>query len=355
MKKIIVFLLTMVMVFTLLAGCGGGGGESESSEIPDLTGNWVQEDADFDAMFLAGYIEGDVIELFWVDNSEEINSLYWSGTYVAPDSSTDSFSWDSENDTSRTSSALLASSDETKTFTYEAGKISFEASALGVTSTVTIIPTDTAYYSDSASGQSSTAEYKEVECSDANYTVLNAEDGTCTILYSLRLTNPNEDYAVMLPTITITLKNAEGGIIAVEEAVLMGLAAGDSFMYGNYIYCDGGTPATIEFSAGNDASEYYYIEQEGSEYIYAADLSVSNVSEIPGSYGMKSFTGEVTNNSTQTVNPTIVVLYKKGDAYVGGENSYASEVAPGETIPFEVTSFHEFTDYDSFEIIAIPN
>jgi hypothetical protein len=40
------------------------------------------------------------------------------------------------NDTSKTKSALLASSDPTKTITYTNGELSYEATALGTTVTV---------------------------------------------------------------------------------------------------------------------------------------------------------------------------------------------------------------------------
>ena len=66
----------------------------------------------------------------------DTKSLYWSGTYEAPTEATENYTWDSVNDTSKTANALLASGDETKTFTYENGVLSYEASALGTTTTV---------------------------------------------------------------------------------------------------------------------------------------------------------------------------------------------------------------------------
>ena len=63
-------------------------------------------------------------------------SLYWAGTYVAPQYSDEPYTWDSENDKEKTDSALLASGADTKTFTYENNQISYEASAMGSTQTV---------------------------------------------------------------------------------------------------------------------------------------------------------------------------------------------------------------------------
>jgi len=62
--------------------------------------------------------------------------LYWAGSFVPPNAPGDSYSWDSQNDHSKTDNALLASTDDTKTFTYSAGVLSWQASALGTTMTI---------------------------------------------------------------------------------------------------------------------------------------------------------------------------------------------------------------------------
>ena len=64
------------------------------------------------------------------------NELYWAGTYDAPTTADEPYTWDSKNDTEKTDNALLASGDATKTFTYEDGEISYQASALGTTKTI---------------------------------------------------------------------------------------------------------------------------------------------------------------------------------------------------------------------------
>lgn len=71
-----------------------------------------------------------------VNTDSESKSLYWAGTFVAPETPDEPYTWESVNDKEKTDSALLASGDDTKTFTYEKGEISYEASALGTTKTV---------------------------------------------------------------------------------------------------------------------------------------------------------------------------------------------------------------------------
>ena len=79
-------------------------------------------------------ITEDTITINWI--SPDSKALYWAGTFEAPTTADEPYSWDSVNDTEQTATALLASGDETKTFTYEDGQISYDATALGVTTTV---------------------------------------------------------------------------------------------------------------------------------------------------------------------------------------------------------------------------
>ena len=131
-----------------LFGCGGGasgGSDGSTSDAPqqeeqkkplDLSGEWKQVNSKSEDSYQEATIQDNVIEINWVSDGGDTKSLYWSGTYEAPTEATESYTWDSVNDTSKTANALLASGDETKTFTYENGVLSYEASALGTTTTV---------------------------------------------------------------------------------------------------------------------------------------------------------------------------------------------------------------------------
>ncbi|MGN1167192.1 MAG: hypothetical protein ACI4S2_12295 [Lachnospiraceae bacterium] len=136
MKKVIFTIITAVILCLGLAACGGETAEEPEQSTPlDLTGEWVQVDKDSD-MWQEAVISDDEIEINWISDEGETKSLYWAGTYVAPTEDTDSYSWTSENDTSKTDSALLASTAETKDFEYENGVLSYEASAMGTTTIV---------------------------------------------------------------------------------------------------------------------------------------------------------------------------------------------------------------------------
>ncbi|UUT36006.1 hypothetical protein [Microbacterium elymi] len=58
------------------------------------------------------------------------------GTATLPTDASQTFTWDSTRDKAKTDNALLASHDDTKTFSYGDDEISYEVTALGTTTTV---------------------------------------------------------------------------------------------------------------------------------------------------------------------------------------------------------------------------
>lgn len=134
-KTIITFLMIFCMAFALPA-CGTTDSSQTSQEPANLTGEWKQVNSNSEDSWQAATIEGDTITIYWVSDSGDTKSLYWAGTYVAPTTSEEPYTWDSVNDHEQTDMALLASGDDTKTMTYEKGQISYSASALGTTMTI---------------------------------------------------------------------------------------------------------------------------------------------------------------------------------------------------------------------------
>ena len=100
----------------------------------DLTGTWKQTNSNDPSSYMEATISGDTIEVNWIGT--DTKSLYWKGTYQAPAAAGD-WKWTSQGDTETMASALLASQDATKDFTYsEADGVSWETTALGTTITV---------------------------------------------------------------------------------------------------------------------------------------------------------------------------------------------------------------------------
>lgn len=118
---------------------------SEVEPTPEpinLDGTWVQINNASEDSYQEAVISGDTITVNWVTASTDTKSLYWAGSVEIPENAGDSFSWDSQNDTEQTQAAIMASGDDTKTFTYENGQISYDVSAMGMTQTVRLEKAD---------------------------------------------------------------------------------------------------------------------------------------------------------------------------------------------------------------------
>lgn len=125
------------------AGASGSTGAADAAdetvaevEVPDLTGAW--ESTEDSAFAQQAVIAGSAITVNWVpqDGSDD-SRLYWAGSFDAP-TAEGAYTWTSTNDHGKTDLELLASGDDTKDFVYEDGEISYEASALGESGTVTL-------------------------------------------------------------------------------------------------------------------------------------------------------------------------------------------------------------------------
>lgn len=103
----------------------------------DLTGTWVQTGSSTGTSQIATIKDG-VIEVYWY-SSDGMMSLYWAGNYDAPGVMTNSFSWESTRDTTRAYAAsVLAPDTDTKTFTYDNGRLSYSINLLGRATTVVL-------------------------------------------------------------------------------------------------------------------------------------------------------------------------------------------------------------------------
>ena len=138
MKTRILSLLTATIMILSLTACGGEKKTTTSEDAAkkpvDLTGTWTQIDKG--DSYQEAVIADGIIEINWISEEDNSKSIYWVGTYDAPTKSVNEFRWTSERDTAATDMALLASTDDTKEFSYADGIISYEVSALGTTTTI---------------------------------------------------------------------------------------------------------------------------------------------------------------------------------------------------------------------------
>lgn len=143
MKKKLLALLLISTLAISMSACGSNSktenedskSTSEEKKEPlDLTGTWKSENND--GSWMEANIADGVITINWVSDNGESKSIYWIGTYIAPEEYTEEYSWTSDRDKEQTDSALLASTDDTKEFSYSNNEITYEASAMGTTKTM---------------------------------------------------------------------------------------------------------------------------------------------------------------------------------------------------------------------------
>lgn len=146
------FLITgaLVLAATIgLAGCSGSTATPAGASTPsstktqapapqpvNLDGTWKQTNAKSATNYQQATIAGGVISIDWVADGGDTTSVYWVGSVTLPSDAKQTFTWDSARDKAKTDNALLASRDDTKTFTYADGEISYKVTALGTTTTV---------------------------------------------------------------------------------------------------------------------------------------------------------------------------------------------------------------------------
>lgn len=146
MKKLLSLALIGALALSLTA-CGNSSSKDNSSskettttkkeekkEPLNLAGTWKSDENE--GAWMEATISDNVISIDWVMDEGKTKATYWVGSYDAPTADTNEYSWVSNNDHEKTKTALLASNDDTKEFTYKNGVLSYSASAQGITKTM---------------------------------------------------------------------------------------------------------------------------------------------------------------------------------------------------------------------------
>lgn len=109
--------------------------ESEASgpAALDLNGTWEQANKKSEENYHAAEIADGVITVNWV--APDTRSLYWVGS-VPIENTDEPFTWTSQGDVEAMASALMASTEDSKEFSYADGVLSYEVTAMGTTMTI---------------------------------------------------------------------------------------------------------------------------------------------------------------------------------------------------------------------------
>ena len=112
--------------------------KEEVKEPVVLTGKWEYKDDD--GTWMQADITEDTITINWIMDEGNTTAVYWVGTYTAPTEYSEEYTWTSTRDKEATDSALLASLDDTKEFSYSDSnkQITYQVTVSGITKTITL-------------------------------------------------------------------------------------------------------------------------------------------------------------------------------------------------------------------------
>lgn len=352
MKRLLSIALALVLTFTL-AACDGnsnapsGNDESNTLTVLDLIGGWKQKNSKSDTSHQIAMIDDGTIEVYWKAD-DNTTSLYWAGTYIEPASETNEYSWDSVNDKSRTDTALLASGDDTKTFTHKDGIISYSVSAMGVTTTVELERSDDVNIQ--VQKVVPAKDLLPLEMVDSGYAIKDGYD-TYYIQYAIIVKNPNNERAVEFPKVRLTARDDKGAILGTDDIVGSSILAGGTWYSAFQGPSVDSEPATVDFEI---------VQPDDSDWVSpdridnAGDpLSVENPTKRED-----KIVGEVSNSNDFDISSVAVVVLFRDDngKLLAGETTYTDKVTAGGKIPFELSLWGADDAYitDNFEVYAYP-
>lgn len=377
-KKMLALILMAAVV--MLPACGNesdnAGSATEEQAVAedalDLTGSWEAETQGND-YYLAGFIKGDLIELHWVSNYDQNGSVYWAGSYKAPKKKVDAYSWSSERDEAIMATSGYAAPDETRHFSYEDGKLILEAGEQGYA--VTLVPSENDYSSlavdvpdsdkkkkghkkddsddTSVSNEEAAKEesVKNVKLVNSGYAIENEGNGVSMVYYGVEIANLNKYNAIKSPTIEITVRTADGGLVSKQKRTLDGIAPDTRVIFGDTIKCKNGVPDSVEIKVKN--TDYDIVPYEGSGVFAASDLKVSDVKESHED-NRAVYSGTITNKTDYEVPGVLVsVVYYKDGKIVGGSTERLNSIPAKEKVSFNIQNRSGFNGYDEYEVYAI--
>lgn len=390
-RKKCVAVLTLLSLM-LLPACGSPSSDTSSTSAPaeavdanalDLQGSWVAETQGND-YYLAGFIKDDIVELHWVSNYDQYGSLYWGGSYKAPKKDTNTYTWESKRDEAMMAMAAgYGAPDQSRTFTYQDGKLILEGSDLSYE--VVLVPSEVDYTGlavevsdedrkkakeeaekDTEGELEATEEKtseesdnlkkaqeektKDIKVMDTGYAIEQMGNGVNMVYYGVEISNPNKYNAILSPNIEITVRNSDGGLVTKQHRTLAGLAPRTRVTFGDTIKCNNGAPDEVTIEVTN--TDYDIVPFEGSDVVMDSDLEVVDVAESSADSKVV-YTGKVKNKSDKEIDRVLIsVVYYSDGQVVGGSTEYVDGLKAKGSKKFEVKNKSKFKGYDTYEVYA---
>lgn len=351
-KKVLTLMMTSAVALAMITGCGGGSDSTSTStnnnsqestvqtssepttEPLDLTGIWDSDE--IDGSYQEAIISDSTIIINWVSDGGATTSLYWAGTYTAPTSDAEEYSWTSDRDKAQTDSALLASTDDTKDFSYKDGKISYSVSAMGMTTTYELEKTsDEVPESTITSEQVDIAE-PQFEISYQDVSFYTSEYGDIYAKSLVEVTNTG-DSDLYLDYSSYELTSGDGSVIHTVNGMFTPyptvISAGEKGYYYDYALMDAGTPTEGISITPHIKAAVATIEN--------TRLKTSSIEIFDKEYGGIDIHGMVTNptDSVQESVTVSAIVFDNSQQPIGILSSYLDSVQPGESMGFEIESY----------------
>lgn len=330
MRKILSYgVLSTVL---LVGGCSESGVSSSDQSsveqefsVADLTGTWSTENVNDGDTWMEAVIAEGTISIDWVLDGGDTRSVYWVGTFdPTVDGSPSAVV--SERSVEETERALLASSADTKDFTYDDGELSYSQSALGTTTTIVLEQQSAETGSASLNNQE---EEPTVEIVDSGF-----GQGERTAQAIVIATNSSEAAVGEFVTVSVNFLDAEGGIIATEEQVEVFEWVGQELVLPVWL----GSTATVDATVAS-VEPSVAISDYGGENSSNAPLPILEATEV--TQGGSSYTAsfEFTNETAADIENLRVgvVCYDATGQINGGGSDYPNLAPAGGTIAFDAS------------------
>lgn len=317
--------------------------ETEGQELLDLTGLWVQQDANSESYMVATIKDNGTIGVFFIIEGEESTWTYWVGSYEAPETTNDQYRWTSENTYS--GNGLLASNAKTKDFSYSNGVLSFDITIEGETGTVNLIRGDWDISqipeNTFAAVKTSQSDFQKPIIEDSGWILSNNK----YLYYYIDLYNPNEDIAIEFPTVRVTARDSNNTLIDTEDQTLSIIYPQQHFVYAGLGFSVAEIPTTVDFEVLDPKDYELHKVNETNQFTPFEVVNTTMRSD--------KVVGEIVNPNNSDFDMVVVaVLLKNADGeIIAVDSTFVDNVKAGTNTPFSI-SVYGVEDVASVECYA---